>query len=292
MKNFLFVILLLSLFTFSCGENNSVTSPGETAVSDLRDAINSESQIVNYNPAAWIIIDTLPYTISVSGAYKIKRNLQSGANDDGITISGVSNVTLNLNGLTISSVGSTGINTGIKVRNSSYVLINNGNIKAFRVAVEFDTSSFCTAKNLTVSGGLLNQPQTFDAPPPYYTGCKIINSNNTQVSWSDWRGLDYGLDVIGSLCYVNKYLSNSVYGGWYARIGFRGIFYDSQTSSPHNDLVKNNLITKFRTGIIANTTSGYNKFNGNTIGFYDNSYLNTDSTNEFLFNTYKQLIAP
>lgn len=292
MKNYLFVILLLSLFTFSCSDNNTITNADVSGVSDLREAINSESRIVNFNPAAWIIIDTLPYTISNSGSYKIRRSLQGGANDDGILITGASDVTLNLNGLTISSVGSTGINTGIRVRNSSYILINNGNIKGFRVAIEFDTSSFCTAKNLTVSGGLLNQPQAFDAPPPYYTGCKIINTNYTQVSWSDWKGLDYGLEVKGSLSYANKYLNNSVYGGWYARIGFSGVFYDSPQDSPHYDLIKNNLITKFRTGIIANTSWGYNKYNSNTINYYDNSYSNTDSTNEFLHNTYRQITAP
>jgi hypothetical protein len=294
MKNWFFVILLLSLFAFACGDNNTINIPVESSGTDSQflDAINSEGKTVNYNPQSWILIDTLPYTISGSGSFKIKKSLQGGANENGILITGTSNVTLNLNGLTISSIGSTGINTGIKIRNSSYVLINNGNIKGFRVAIEFDTSSFCTAKNLTVSGGLLNQPQVYDAPPPYYSGCKVINSNNTQISWSDWRGLDYGLEVTGNMSYSNKYLSNSVYGGWYARIGFSGIFYDSPLSSPHNDLVKNNLITKFRTGIIANTVSGHNKFNGNTIGYYDNNYSNTDSTNEFFNNMYRQLASP
>lgn len=70
-------------------------------------------------------IDHLPYAIAAPGSYVLTKNLSGAPATDGITV-GASNVTLDLNGFTLTGAGSgsgvvatAGIKTGLVVRNGS-----------------------------------------------------------------------------------------------------------------------------------------------------------------------------
>src|SRR5947207_4953579 len=75
-------------------------------------------------------IGTLPYTVNDSGSYYLTANLTGAAGSDGITIL-ASDVTLDLNGFTMTGVGG-GANSGISLAASSgNVTVRNGTLRGW-----------------------------------------------------------------------------------------------------------------------------------------------------------------
>ena len=135
-----------------------------------------------------IPIDSLPFTILSSGSYYVTRSLTGAVNTDGITI-GTSNVTIDLNGNTLSGGGGTqgsGIRVSVNITN---LCIFNGSIQNWGDegvdALQAQNSVF---KNLRV---LTNQQN----------GIVVGNNNSIIQCNSASNGLD-GIDT-GRNCILN-----------------------------------------------------------------------------------------
>lgn len=110
-------------------EAGSLTPPGApSSTMKTLDQIEPRTSIAN-----------VPYTITQSGSYYLTGNF-SVASGDGITI-GVDDVSLDLNGFTITHTGSD--DYGISITNASRVSVKNGILKGGRGGIYVDTSSHC-----------------------------------------------------------------------------------------------------------------------------------------------------
>lgn len=282
----IFTALLFSLIYSGCTNDipvNNTSSDNEKYL--LEQNIASENKDVRFAASNWVIIDTLPYTITQPGNYKIKKDLKSsGVN--GITITNTDHVTLNLNWYSLNALPSAVTEqTGVSVNNSSYVMIYNGDLNGYRLAFSFINSAECTAKNIeyTPSTGTLDVP-------PHYAGVRINNSPGIQVSWNVFNSLDVAVEITGSLSIDNKFLSNTCYGNPNPSTGRpTGVKISDTLSSPQKNIIRNNLFTGFDYGYNLFTKNGSNKVNSNTFEYYIEKGFNNDATNEFKYNTYTLL---
>jgi len=292
MKQSILILVFLSLIVFSCGKENPLSS--DTNVTDdksnMEQLINSEDKDIQFTPSKWTIIDTLPYTITSPGSYKIKRDLTSPRGQEGIIVENTSHVTINLNGYTLYSIaGTSGVPTGVVVNNSNYVLVYNGNIINFRSGLEFNNASNCRAKGIEYRHGV---NEMLLSPPAHFYGVRITDANTIQVSWSDFYEVDCAVEIIGAGSTNCKFLSNTCYGNLNPTTGRpTAIKYSDTLSSPSNNLVRNNLFTNFKYGYNFITKSGYNKTNSNTFEYFLEPGFNNDSSNTFKYNTFT-LISP
>ena len=99
-KSFL-LLSALPVFSFSAFAQGSLTPPGAPAPT-----MKTLQQVEPRTP-----ISALPFTISNSGSYYLTANLTGAAGSDGITIL-ASDVTLDLNGFTMTGVRSGAIDNG------------------------------------------------------------------------------------------------------------------------------------------------------------------------------------
>lgn len=286
MKTLNLTLILFTFLFFSCSDN---TIQPEDKLSDntqMEQNISSEDNNVNYSPTGWIIIDTLPYTITQPGSYKVKKNLVSAGGLNGIIVSNTDHVTINLNDYLLTAAPSASVvPVGITVTNSSFVLIYNGDINGYKTCFTFTNSVDCSAKQVEYTPGA-----AMTDVPPHYSGVKITNSPRIQVSWSVFNNLDNALEITGSLSSDCKFLSNTCYGNPNPSTGRpTGIRYHDTLSSPSNNLVRNNLFTGFSYGYNIATKNGDNKTNSNTFEYFLDKGFNNDPTNIFKYNTYTQL---
>lgn len=287
-KTLFFTTLVFSLFLFSCSENEIITPDNNTSdARQIEQNVVSESNVVNFSVSAWVIIDSLPYTITQPGNYKLRRDLESyGVN--GITVSNTNHVNINLNGHSINALPSAVTEqTGIVVNNSSFVIIYEGDINNYRSAFSFVNSSDCSAKNIEYT-----PLSSLSDAPPHYSGVKISNSPRIQVSWSVFNTLDNAVEITGAASIDDKFLSNTCYGNPNPSTGRpTGVKISDTLSSPQKSIIRNNLFTGFDYGYNVNSKNGNHKINSNTFEFYIEKGFNNDATNEFKYNTYR-LITP
>ena len=116
-------------------------------------------------------ISSLPFSINIPGSYYLTQNL-SVSTGDAITIS-VSNVTLDLNGFTISSTASPASGSGILIARpgTSDVTILNGHIKG---GVTYSGSSFGGpgfVNGILAPGALSDQPSNVLVTRVSVSGC-------------------------------------------------------------------------------------------------------------------------
>lgn len=281
---FLISIFFLILIA-GCNENPPVNSPNTSDnnfETDLEKAILSEDSVTQLNINKWKEI-TGPCVITEPGVYTVIKDIQTGTYGNGIEIRSVNHVYLDLNGHTLSGSSGHHYNAGVLIDSSEWVLVDNGNITGYAVAVLFSNSSKCSFKDVVVTSGYL-----LDNPPPHFKGADIDNSDRIKISWNLFEHIEFGVDVHGIGSALNKIANNTFIGGTYTT-GKYGISYFSFTDSPSDDIVRNNLITKFSNGITAETYNGYHKFANNRIEYYTSPYINNDSTNKFVNNTCIQI---
>ncbi|MBL8015981.1 MAG: hypothetical protein JNK43_01830 [Ignavibacteria bacterium] len=289
-KTLLFTSLILTLIStmlFSSCSDSDITAP-ESNISDaeqIEQNVVSESNVISFSVTSWTIIDSLPYTITQPGSYKLRRDLESyGVN--GITVSNTNHVNINLNGHSIYALPSAVTEqTGIVVTNSSFVIIYEGDINNYRSAFSFVNSSDCSTKNIEYT-----PLSSAGDVPPHYSGVKISNSPRIQVSWSVFNTLDNAVEITGAASIDDKFLSNTCYGNPNPSTGrTTGVKVSDTLSSPQKSIIRNNLFTGFDYGYNVTTKNGNHKINSNTFEFYIEKGFNNDATNEFKYNTYRLL---
>lgn len=288
MNKILYSLILLALLYTGCGYDNAVNNQQSNNYNtSLEQNIASENKDVTLQPSNWIIIDTLPYTITQPGSYKLKRDLTSPGGLNGIEVINTDHVTINMNDYSINAEPSASVEpTGIVVTNSSFVIIYNGDINYFRRAFEFTGSADCSEKDIEftpVNGELMS------SPPVHYSAVKIYNSSRIQASWSVFNDCDNSLEVYGALSTDCKFLSNTCYGNINATGRTYGVKYTDTLSSPKYSIIRNNLFTNYDYGYNFITKDGHNTVNSNTFRYFIDKGFNNDNTNEFRYNTFKKL---
>lgn len=274
------ILLFLFLFIAGCHKDSPVSADisGGSFNARLENAIESEDSVSVLNINEWNEISG-PCIITESGCYTVIKDFSTDGSSHGIVISGVNHVFLDLNHHTITGLSSYRNFSGVYVDSSEYILVANGNLTAHTYGVTFNETSKGAVKDIFINSGYTESK----SPPPHYTGVNIVNSDRIKVLWNVIDHIEKGVQVYGTGSALNKISNNTIMGGTYTT-GKTGILYYDTEYSPSDDVVRNNTISKFLTGISADTYNGYLKFTNNKIEYYNYSYLNTDSTNQFKNN--------
>ncbi len=227
-----------------------------------------------------------PTVITASGVYKVVKNFS--ATSDAIVIQ-ADRVLLDLDDHVITGPGNKA-GRGIVLDGVSRVLVKDGALKTFGVGVVLLNSSQSAVKDVEIRGG-----DEFANPPagiPPQIGILLVNSYRNLIFENDCKRVNLGLFVRGGGSHDNLILHNSARGG---NNGLLGICYNPAEgqgpAGPTNDLVAGNLLNRFGTGIQASSGSAQNKFNRNTIYYFDKAWEDFNGTNEFRGNRTRQ-IAP
>lgn len=103
------------------------------------------------NQSTVVAAGGFPYTISQPGSYKLAGNLLVDGGKNGIVITS-SNVTLDLNGFTISPRASSLTAVGVLAQNLQTITIRNGAITGFNDSVDLNGTSGVLAEDLIILG--------------------------------------------------------------------------------------------------------------------------------------------
>jgi hypothetical protein len=198
--------------------------------------------------------------ISEPGMYFLDRNLTATASTPAIDIT-ASNVTLDLNGYTITGPGGKQ-GTGIRVRNAQGVRVSNGRTANFAFHVMIANSA-----NVTVTGlSLRGEGLVVTAPPPE-VAVMIVQSRGVVVENNNIYNTGLGIFVRGGMSWGNRIVNNNITA---ATNGILGICYnpaDGDPQGPRADLIQGNHIANYGTGIQMAATAPYNVIRDNTIAF-------------------------
>lgn len=211
-------------------------------------------------------------TISQPGVYVLQRNI-SVTSGDGILIT-ATGVTLDLNGRTVST-STPGTGRGIAITNAKGVVVKNGKIGPFAMNVFGDTIENCTLDSLQIVGNGL-------APSggPVEMGFALIAARGTVISNNTVTSVNLGLIIRGGASGGNRVFNNSFVGSTTAANNLLGLCWNplaggGSTAGPIGDLVYNNHISQFGTGMSASAGSKNIVFSENTISFYGAAFSPT-----------------
>ena len=184
-----------------------------------------------------------PCAISASGSYRLTSNLTvSSSSTNAITVT-ASNVTIDLNGFTITGGGSGGSGIGISASGMNDVTVKNGGVTAFEVGVWVGTNSIVSGVHADSNYNGIIAGGGADANS-IVKGCTANHSTN-----------------VGIYCFLNS----CVVSGSSANNGAYGVYIAGSSALVLNDTIVSNS----QYGLFASdTTTGYgqNVIFGNTVG--------------------------
>lgn len=216
--------------------------------------------------------------ITEPGMYFLDRNIAATAATPAIDIVS-SNVTLDLNGYTISGPGGKN-GTGIRIRGAQSVTVMNGSIQNFAFNLMVATSANVTVKGLSIRGEGL--PIT--ALPPE-TAIMIAQSRGVVVEDNNIYNIGLGIFVRGGMSWGNRIANNTVTAGTNPALGICYNPADGDPQGPRGDIVSGNHIAGFPVGISLSATSVNNMIRDNTIAFRTAAIESASDTNKLVANT-------
>jgi hypothetical protein len=201
-------------------------------------------------------------TITQPGAYVLGRSFDVMNAAPAIEIR-ANNVELDLAGQTVTGNGSlSGI--GILVDAARNVRIRNGALDRFGVGIRIAESHGVRVEDIEISGQDLG-----GAPPSVEVGVMIVNSRGVVLRDSAITRTFLGVFVRGGGSGGNRIEGNTLAGGAH---GGLGICYNPAPNQgdagPQGDLVAENLISRFPTGIATSVGSVGNIFRDNAIAYF------------------------
>ena len=203
---------------------------------------------------------TKPTVISEPGSYILTRSLSLAVAGSAIVIA-ADNVTVNLNGHTLSGPGGTQ-GVGVLVEGASGAHVFGGIVTRFATAVEVRS-----ANNVKIDGLQIHGEDA--GGPPGEVGVLILNSRAVFVERNVISRIFLGIFVRGGGSGGNRIVENTLAG---EAAGQLGICYNPDTSGspagPSGDLVYNNLISRFNIGIQTSTGTSGNIFRENDIAYF------------------------
>lgn len=201
-----------------------------------------------------------PATITSPGSYILVNDIALEQLEYGITIM-VDGVTLDLNGREIAGPGGKR-GVGVYVNGVRSVRVRNGRITNTAIGVLVAGSANVTLTDLEIRGEGL----AVVAPPPE-VAVMIVQSKAVVVERNNLYNVGLGVFVRGGGSSGNRIADNTITAG---TNGALGICYNpapGDPTGPRGDLVANNLISGFTTGIQVVAASTANLFRDNTIIF-------------------------
>ncbi|MDA0207264.1 MAG: right-handed parallel beta-helix repeat-containing protein [Acidobacteria bacterium] len=224
--------------------------------------------------------------IDSPGNYVLQSDLRSLNNDRAAITITANDVTVDLNGLSLTGAGGK-LGVGIMINGAQGVRVSNGMISKSAFGVIVMNSSNVALTNLQIRGEGL---PIVSLPPE--TGVMIVQSTNVVVEQNSIHNTGLGIFVRGGMSTGNRIANNTLTAG---TNGVLGICYNptaADANGPVGDLVYGNSISGFGVGIQASTMSRYNVFKGNTIFFNGSSAMELlNDTNMDMDNT-KVDLAP
>ena len=205
-------------------------------------------------------------TISAPGVYVLQRNINV-MSGDGILIT-ATGVTLDLNGRAVST-SAPGTGRGIAIMNAKGVVVKNGKVGPFAMNVFGDTIENCTLDGLQIVGNGL-------APMggPVEMGFALVAARGTVVSNNTVTSCNLGIIIRGGASGGNKVFGNSFVGSATAANNLLALCWNplaggaATDPGPVGDLVYNNHVSQYGTGMSASAGSKNIVFRENTISYF------------------------
>jgi len=227
---------------------------------------------------------TGPTVITSPGIYRVANNFSAAV--DGIVIQS-DFVLLNLGGHTIAGPGNKA-GRGLVLNGVNHVLARNGHLRTFGVGTVLLGSSHSAVKNVNLLGGdeVANPP----AGIPPQIGVLLVNSYSNFIVGNSYRHVNLGIFVRGGNSFNNTIVRNTVGAG---ANGLLGICYNPASgegpAGPRNDFVAHNFLNRFGVGIQTSAGSEQNKFDRNTIYYFNKPWEDFNGSNTFQENRIMQV---
>ncbi len=224
-----------------------------------------------------------PGVIDRPGSYHLIQDLRLNTSQGaGLTIT-ASGVTLDLNGHEIMGPGGK-FGTGVEIQGAEGVEVRNGSLSYLAFGVVVRDSANVKLKGMRIRGQGL---PVVELPPE--AGFMVVQSRNVVIEGNAIYNTGLGVFMRGGQTWGNRIANNTITAG---TNGVLGICYNptpTDANAPRGDLIYNNLITGFGTGMQFVPTSAANVIRENTIAFVTMNYENGNDTNQFVDNTSVQL---
>jgi parallel beta-helix repeat protein len=282
--------LMLALIIAGCGKTNPLLAPttgteaaGITTPEHRGDA--DEARDDDRDDGTHAVPITGPTTITRSGHYRLVEDLEV-TNGDGIVIT-ASDVRLWLGRHRLSGPGNKA-GRAIVIDGGSNVSVSGGRIERFGFGVVLMGASHCRVRDLVVQGG--DEAADPAAGNPPQVGIMLINSSENRLSGNRLRDVNLGIFVRGAGSHGNHIRHNVVVGGDH---GLLAICYNpapgSDPAGPREDIVEQNFLARFGTGIAASSQSERNVFARNVIRYFVSAWTDLNGTNVFRDNRAVQI---
>lgn len=215
-----------------------------------------------------------PTVLTEPGNYMLTTGATvSSSSGAGITIMS-SNITLDLNGQTISG---TGTGAGVRVVGARNVTVKNGIIEGAMIGVMTINSSNVRIEGLMIRGSM-------GAPPE--AGIQMVATANSVVVNNQILNTALGIFVRGSGSFGNRIEGNTITQmGSNAPLGICYNPSETDPQGPKGDLITRNLIRGYRQSVSFSETSEYNVAEGNTFIFRTTASGTPSPTNVLKNNT-------
>lgn len=218
-------------------------------------------------------------TITESGSYLLLHDIVLGQPGSAIVIA-ADNVSLNLNGHALVGPGSKQ-GVGIDIAGVNSISVYNGTIAGFGTGIRVANAHDVRLEKLQIRG------EDGGGPPPGEVGVLVLNARGVVLKDSTISRTFLGVFVRGGGSGGNRIAGNTLIGGQNGQIG---ICYNPDGSAsmagPKGDLVYNNLVSRFNTGIQTSTQTLGNIFRENDIAFFQQAIQEiTAGSNVFAENT-------
>jgi len=252
---------------------------------------------IEINQAKVLANGGFPYAISASGSYRLTGSLTVSANTNAITVT-APNVTVDLNGFSITGPGSSSGSAGIAAAGVSDVTVENGTVTGFEQGVyvgffgivrnvhaDANETGIDAGNNTTVKGCTANNSTSTGGWGVYCTAACAISGNTVNGNAS------IGITCGGNGCVIsdNTASANNSYGiacsGSGCLISGNAVYSNKTGISCGGSgcLVSGNTIeNNSTTGILAaDATTGYggNVLYGNGANFVEGTSMGAKNTN-------------
>lgn len=288
--------LALAIMAMGCGKSlqslaPEAATPASVAVDaaiarDDRDAAAEQNEDdAEFDAARLATPIGAPTTITQPGDYRLTNDISVNSGD-GIVIA-ADHVRLWLGEHRLIGPGNK-LGRAVVIDGAQHVSVRGGRIERFGMGAVLVDASNCQIRSMTILGG--DETANPPAGNPPQIGIMLINSAMNHVSGNRLSRVNLGLFVRGPGSYGNRILRNTVMGG---DNGLLAICYNpapgGDPAGAHDDRVSLNVLSRFRTGIVASAQSAENAFTLNTIRYFSSAYQDENGTNVFEHNRTEQI---
>jgi nitrous oxidase accessory protein NosD len=201
--------------------------------------------------------------IDQPGSYVVMRNISNNTTEPTIVVR-ASGVTLDLGGHLL--LGAVSTPAGVAIEDASNVRVVNGSLRGFAAGVRVTGSDNVALSELQIGGRDTPSP----TPDQREVGVLIVDSRGVDVTRNVITDGFLGVFVRGEGSGGNRIADNVITGG---NNGELGICYnpapDENTGGPHGDVVRGNLVSRWRRGLSFSSDSTGNVIRGNQIAYFD-----------------------